>query len=138
MPLRIQQKTYSPMNVKLLRQIKKIILEKPKKFDLMVWHGRAETFYGVRWVRPLDEDRPCGTVHCIAGWAQMLTKERGNARAVGMAALGLNKDQAQKLFMLDYWPDEFQDPYYEAEGYLEMAKIAARRIEHFIKTKGEE
>jgi hypothetical protein len=50
--------------------------------------------------------------------------------------LGLTKDQAEKLFMFDNWPKQFKVTEYE--GSLEFAQQAVSRIEHFIKTNGEE
>lgn len=46
-------------------QILAAIREKPNRLDMDFWHGK-------------DED-PCGTTHCIAGWAVVMAGEAGKA-----------------------------------------------------------
>jgi len=122
------------VDVKLLRKVKKMILAQPKRFDMDSFGRRV----------PAEEGGPrCGTVACIAGWAVILKKKVPRnphaemppiGREDGMEALDIDYDQAARLFYDEEWPEQFRD--YVADGSKESACIAARRIEHFIKTKG--
>ena len=128
------------VNKKLLRQIRDIISEKPKKFNMDWWHYSS---YG----EALDYNGRgrCGTAHCIAGWAQILTKsqkshteklEFEDARDI----LGLNNIQAQALFCVESWPHEYEVRYVRASDFplpqrnILRARIAVERINHFLAT----
>lgn len=50
-------------------------------------------------------------------------------------ALGLNIESANRLFLEDYWPEQFRKPCTVAG---QRAKQAAARILWFIKTEGRE
>lgn len=52
--------------------------------------------------------------------------------------LALNLDESARLFHLSYWPSKFYTAHYATKGVIRRAKIAARRIDHFIKTEGRE
>lgn len=51
----------------MLREIAKIVLEKPERLAMGGWHG-------LKWdaTHTPEEERSCGTAHCLAGWAQAL------------------------------------------------------------------
>jgi hypothetical protein len=126
------------MNVKLLRKVKRLILAEPKRFDM-------DTFGRRRDPKANDNAPRCGTVGCIAGWAVILTKRiPRNPKAEmptidhndGMEALNISDGEAKLLFYAVEWPEKFSA--YVADGSEKSAKIAAQRIEHFIKTKGKE
>lgn len=117
------------MNVRLLRKVKKHILEEPRRFQMSE---------GLRFA---DE----GTVGCIAGWTCVLgdrkvdwsertdwTDVRDRARAL----IGIENHTV--LFRVSCWPEPFSTRYVNAKTTRTRAKIAAERIEHFIKTKGAE
>lgn len=138
------------MNVKLLRKVKKHILEEPKRLNM--------DFYGSAYCN----DAPaCGTVGCIAGWSALLSlakipEDRYERPALmkpekAEAALEITHNQAERLFNEPWivygprkqeghlgWPVNFAKQYLEAETPEYRAKITAARIEHFIKTKGRE
>lgn len=134
------------MNVRLLRKVKRAILAEPTKFRMDKW--------------------TCGSAHCIAGTIcaldQSLTfvvpKRKG---AVWLVVDGNDEDssvvpieraaadnleieysehtshtEADRLFHLPYWPKQFRDDYRAAQTLKARAGIAAKRIEHFIKTNG--
>ena len=55
---------------------------------------------------------------------------------VAQELLGLEYAQSDRLFFVDYWPGKFA--YNKAKTKKAKAEIAAKRIEHFIKTGGAE
>lgn len=122
----------TPEGKELLLKIKDLILEKPDTINMYHWHQRGNYIP--------DDAQDCGTVHCIAGYAQVLTKRFGeDPEFVGKTALGLTNDEAVRLFLLREWPGHFQCDY---EKYFastpESAKVVADRIDHFIATNGQE
>lgn len=126
--------------VKRLRQVKKLILMTPGLYNQKYWC--------------------CGTALCIAGHAAMMAdpdmelacpdpsfptimaplNEDGYAdhaewKVRGRAALGIADGQERRLFdHPEDWPYPFCVDYDNAGTPAERAKVAARRIEHFIKT----
>ena len=121
------------MNVRLLRKVKKHILEEPRRFQMdgYVHRGRPGSMFedlGLRYKVP-----DCGTVACIAGWAQCLS----GGDSSPMEALGLHGYE-DRLFFMWNWPMNLRKRFYAAKTMRTRAKIAAERIEHFIKTKGAE
>lgn len=138
------------MNVKLLRQVKRHIQEEPKRLNMSEW-GTLALYL------PKNRRPACGTVACIAGWACLLNQPEligvsrknkqkvrtfvqlmFNASGIAQALLGLTPDEGGRLFHVTNWPEEFKYQYWNAEQSASEAKITAARIEHFIKTKGEE
>lgn len=142
------------INVKLLRRVKALILEEPRRLDMGTWAHPADKRVQVEADRP-----PCGTVACIAGWAVIDDFVKVNGRmpdrdeieeiyetADRKAAelLSLRQDQADRLFDtptgggFDEWPEDLAEAYVNATSPKERARVAAKRIERFIKTKGAE
>lgn len=143
------------MNVKLLRQVKRHILEKPKRLNMGYWSMSAKRM--VREGRITKEVEPaCGTVGCIAGWAVILTKTgkrtdflatmkriRGHNSEVVMQPLAkelldLSEYSANRLFLTSNWPGSFEQDYLYAMTPKQRARVTPERIEHFIRTNGEE
>jgi hypothetical protein len=135
------------MNVKLLRKIQKHILAEPARYE-----QNAIITIGAPGAMCVAANRlypQCGTIACIGGWAILLTAKRRlktsryslNYLTLGKL-LGVKKSQIAKLVSYtDYateWPDHFADKYNQAETPKARARIAAQRIDHFIKTKGAE
>lgn len=127
------------MNVRLLRRVQKIILSEPKRLDMSTWGERVDP--------KEDPSAPkCGTVGCIAGWAYMLANRVPRKfgaemppiwRDAGAEALDISDEQARALFYVKDWPEKFIDAY-SPDGSKKSARVCARRIDHFIKTKGAE
>jgi hypothetical protein len=116
------------MNVRLLRKIAKVIQEKPRQFDMRWLHMKANKPTLMK----------CGTAHCILGWASvMLKKDIGNGGS-GCDALGVDMESLNRLIFVGGWPIQFSKPHETRKTNHAKAKIAAARIEHFIKTKGAE
>lgn len=106
-------------------------------------------------IESVPDDIPkCGTAACIAGWALSTAHKKDPAEVVRLfvrrkkhpylsaqKVLGLNKDQAERLFHSDNWPEPFQQDYRDADESLDFkkkAKIAAARIRFFIVTNGKD
>jgi hypothetical protein len=132
------------MNVKLLRKVKKHILEEPKRFIMGDWVVRKEA----PGHQVCDDDgnyRPfakCGTAACIAGWTMLLSKVDPSTvdsySAAASELLGIGNTFHNPLFYTDDWPLEYEAAYKNAKTPAGRARVAARRIEHFIKTDGKE
>lgn len=149
------------INIPLLRKIQKQILKEPKQFDMTNWFTQTESKMrksGDRFFTEISQHSRipnCGTAACIAGWAvainNRLNPDQASAWAssehknglyfVGYAAelLGLDDDQGDRLFYEGNWPEEFKFEMGKAYGKAsKQAKVACARIDHFIKTNGEE
>lgn len=140
------------MNVKLLRKVEKRILAEPRRFDMMTFGDKLDK----EAIEALGEEAPpCGTVACIAGHVDWMTHPRLFAASVALGdyddsiveraakELGLGFDPSQdtnagRLFFDDEWPKKFQAAFSKAKTPLQRAKVAVKRIEHFIKTNGKE
>lgn len=148
-------KTKRRINYRLLRQIRDEILKRPEQFDMRTWFEKKP-------------DVPmCGTTACIAGWAVALDAANPNqipspllaAKLLrddfgqgdydylsgdiadkmyrrGQRILGLNRDQCARLFDYVRWPGKLRNAYRVAQPV--RAQIAAKRIDHFCKTRGRE
>lgn len=109
---------------------------------------------------------PCGAVGCIAGNTLILAGEvvpsehfnglevyvmPDNTLELAAKALGIDEEAARRLFYLKEWghrgiffgkvgwPMEFEEELGKhSPGTIEYAEVAAKRIDHFIKTKGAE
>jgi hypothetical protein len=129
------------MNVKLLRKVKKHILEEPKRLFMRTYVFK-KSYEGEKLRTCMGKKRDfarCGTAACIAGWAVLLSKKGDTVNLVtGREALELpDIETALRLFEPSSWPDKFQDGL-DDDGTIKTARVAAARIEHFIKTKGAE
>lgn len=146
------------MNVRLLKRVRDRILAEPAQFVMEHYFASRndilqEPLYCYlvdHNVSALDIDRSvpnCGTAACIAGWTYALSRRitpktaaLRNAYPEEEAAklLGISERQAERLFLVDHWPGKFYQQWQERPSLKIRARIAARRIDHFIKTRGEE
>lgn len=129
------------MNTKLLRKVAAKILAEPKQFDMDNYFASASC---------LGREVPnCGTAACIAGWSICLARRIKPSKAAissgssysiaAMKVLKIRWIAAGRLFGVLSWPSEFRDSYLaHKDGSVGRARVAATRIEHFIKTKGRE
>ena len=126
------------MNVEKLRSIVDMIENlEPGQFDMGTWCNTRDK---------------CGTVACLAGWTLLAEGENPTRLALEIeneefdgdvttvdwripltaaAVLGLNRDQAERLFFTHCWPDGFDGDNCSLETLRE-------RVEHFIATDGAE
>lgn len=109
------------MNKPLLRKIIKQIQKEPRKLNMEEYH--------------------CGTSHCIAGWATVLTGRKKDPYSFGYSVLetarevlDLRYDIAKDLFYPLRWPYRYQAQYYQAKNRTEKAKIAVNRIRYLMRT----
>lgn len=130
------------MNVKLLRKVKRHILAEPKCLLMFGWARFKEQ--GHKLFTDDGDTRPfgkCGTAGCIAGWACILEGEKAlipsEYERKARLLLSLNKLEAERLFYPMHWPQKFSGGSKD-DGKSKTAKVAAARIEHFIRTKGKE
>lgn len=143
------------MNIPMLKKVRAAILKRPRQFEMSSFFCKSLLF-------DTDGDRTepashCGTAACIAGWAihiqtglktpQQTAEHHKPLASVcpvdyydeqGAMALGIDINESRKLFYASAWPCRFGDKYYSAKTATARAKIAAARINHFIKTKGRE
>jgi hypothetical protein len=123
------------MNIKKLRAIARAIKKQPKHYNqgTFGYAGHA-----------------CGTVACFAGWACFLEDKidpakfaitRDYRRGISQRAteiLGLSPAQASRLFYGGSEDKRFDRIWTNRGTPKQIAEAAAKRIEHFIKTDGQE
>jgi len=143
------------INVKLLRKIAKHISEEPKRLAMSDWVQKLgqKDWLGLETSEVFDsnyalacqthEFAKCGTAACIGGWALLFHGKRATDRADSTQRragklIGIDKDQSERLFFVESWPDKFCGRYKNAKTPRGKASAAVARIEHFIKTKGAE
>lgn len=82
----------------LLSEIRKLILEEPKRYDQTTWNRRHLT---------PELEPACGTVCCVAGWVDVLKNPKPvclsihtdwDTPVVAARILGLNQDEGWELF----------------------------------------
>jgi len=88
----------------LLSEVAALALAEPKRIDMSRWVCREGSPSQYEWdyVAPLRGYPACGTVGCIGGWVDTLTRKK-----VGDAydTLGLGLDAGNELFMPPWWAD---------------------------------
>lgn len=130
---------------RILSRVKALIFEEPKRLDMDQWGFRSS-----------DSAPACGTVACIAGWADLVAApalETGLKRAwspdgkkrlrgevflprnvPGKASklLGLREELTSRMFYVGYWPFQFWTRHASAKTPRQRAKVTCERIDHFI------
>lgn len=110
----------------LLSEIRKIILEEPKRYDQWGWLRRGKSLRG-------DPFEPaCGTVGCVGGWITVLKDAKSDD---AIQILGVGIEAAWELFDADaagkrMCGDGFE---YSEASICAHAKRGARHIERFQK-----
>ena len=117
------------MNVKLLRKVAKHILAEPKRLYMSdyVKVKKEGDDIGRSYAK-------CGTAACVGGCACILSRKEVDYQEA-KELLGLDMEQAVTLFAPSKWPYRFQGGVSD-DGKANTAKIAAARIEYFIKSNG--
>jgi hypothetical protein len=134
-------------NIRLLRRIQRAILNKSNQFQM------SSLFSA--YLDNCDRAGGCGTAGCIAGWALHLTSRNQRLDKTSVSRKGVNtlireagnllgiptvnqitawSQMKHPLFFAEEWPEPFATRYSNARTAKTMARIAASRIEHFIKT----
>lgn len=128
------------MNVKLLRKVQKFLLDEPRRFDMSNWVRDSG-------LSNILKHPPCGTACCIAGAAFVLDKKLSLKKSTfdgvtveidARCSLELTPYESDRLFYRINWPGSFSLKYGQAKTPLARAKVGVARIEHFIKTGGQE
>jgi hypothetical protein len=126
-----------PLNVKLLRKVKKHILEEPRRFFMWGVHqtGRPnKDTYKADGSHGRVKFPSCGTAACIAGWTCLLGGEKDNvSMSVANQLLGVGGIATASLYNANYWPAPLASQFRTAKTPLQRAKIAAKRINLFIR-----
>jgi hypothetical protein len=114
-------------NKAALLQAKQQILQSPKHFQM----GWVQTSSIIDTSIDLPRAK-CGTMFCIAGRiCSNAGYERGGIlRAAKL--LGL-PEGPPSLFMVPLWPDPFNAAWHKCKTLKGRARIAANRIDHFIR-----
>jgi hypothetical protein len=114
------------INIPLLLEVKEQILQHPDEFNMNIWL--------------------CDTTACIGGWALLLANKKTGpkqymdiwGKGIPEDVLGLNLNQSNILFYERFWPHEIRLAFENATTCQQRAKIAAKRIDLFIATNGEQ
>lgn len=122
------------LNVKLLRQVREAILKYPRQFNMDTWFCNRDSTG--------EEANRCGTAACIAGWTVALSDKKNlkEASKDGSPAA----ERAERLLRLDWiagaelfyqndWPAQYDKAYDKAKTAAGKAKVAAARIDAFIR-----
>lgn len=127
------------MNLELFDKVKKAITEEPKRLNIWDWQSRGY---------PEPVAPACGTVGCIAGWADILNRTEGNTdpeviRGIelstftyeeGRKALGLTHEQADYLFDPASWPHDLEWKVGKTKaGSYDQSKVVCEAIDAFLK-----
>ena len=132
------------MNTKKLLRVKASILKHPGQFVMHSYFSKLNSLG-----KPATK---CGTAACIAGWAianeykDKTLKEvtTGDWRYLiepsdkAVQILDISYPESYRLFNQDNWPDEFKYAWWKAKTAEQKAKVAAERIDFFIKTNGKD
>lgn len=144
------------MNIERLRAVRATILAKPRNFGMDEW-GRHDEKCGTvcciggyaalnaRMVRQ-KKIRNWGISFELELTARgrKVTREEDDCageawlKPVYRVSLGLTVEESERLFLEENWPDKFKTPFEKSHNPRERARIAAKRITHFIRTKGAE
>jgi hypothetical protein len=130
-----------PLNRKLFLRIKKHILEEPKRFNMDI--------YIYKTTNTLSQDNPpCGTVACIAGWSNILgdnidvktlsfpyfIDQEVETKRLG---LKLDEDFSSSVFFVKQWPTQWKTKYDGAISIQEKAEVAADFIDYILEHEKE-
>lgn len=135
------------MNIPLLKRVKQAILKRPGQFDMCSFFSDNLSFNDGTKEIPASR---CGTAACIAGWAVHLSEKAKTLKDTrrtqadrlddieerALEVLELKEIDGHRLFYQKWWPRKFCLPYDKATNATVRAKVAAARIDWFIKTKG--
>jgi hypothetical protein len=129
------------VNTTLLRQVQAVILAEPKRVDMSIWQVRDV---------PVHNLPECGTVGCIAGWADILNRTNGSCDSATIRALpvsldperagaaALDLDYPKLLFFSRNWPIDLQLRLTLAPpGTMEYGSVVAEAIDRFIADESE-
>ncbi len=124
-----QPRTRATTPIGILKSVAKAILEEPKRYDQSDW--------GERVIPEDDYDKQrlpaCGTVACVAGWVDVLTRPKTKDAVVGFG--GSERRARRKLKLQPWQARELFDggAVYGREGTKAYARAGVRHIEQFMR-----
>lgn len=147
------------MNTELLTRVRDHIMDNPERFIMSRHASMVEPGLPIceQFDRLGESDPggaykftlrpPCGTAACIAGWSHILGMPNPDAQTTtrmlwsdvqrqASRLLGINTEQAQRLFYLRNWPKELRDRFLDATLAFTRASVARERIDMFMATEG--
>jgi hypothetical protein len=109
------------MNVELLREVQKRILQEPEKFDMSDFEGQNS----------------CGTTYCIGGWVCVVGESSEFSSLAASKLLDLLPGQSERLFFgnVEGFTSLWDTPT-DRESAIRIAGEAVRRIDLFIDSNG--
>lgn len=124
-----------------LLEVKKHILEEPKRLDMSFWLLGSEDMTEVLHVDK-EEMPACGIVGCIAGWLVSFDSfKKGFSKDWILSQVGVQK-QAQKLlgyppfishlFFVENWNDDLIKRYENSKSKQERAIITGEAIDSYL------
>jgi len=134
----------SAITIRRLRKIQAQIEAEPRQFRMWNWFEDNDELHSKSAIPN------CGTAACIAGWSVSMSSRKKPAVArynsvsyasVAMDYLRLDEYAANLLFYEDRWPRKFMPKdgdRFDSFSPAKRAKMAIARINHFIKTNGQE
>lgn len=128
------------MNIELLREIQKCVLENPDRVFMPHFISDIHTRQPRQGVGPDTIDN-CGTAGCIGGWALMLAARRDGVSLPTTVeqierVLDLKRFQGSSLLWTANWPVVYARRYQFADTDEERAKAVCERIDNFIESNG--
>lgn len=140
------QHNLTPRAISLLRKVAEHILEEPRRLNMNYWRRPLGSSEGKIYQARMENGEwrelpspPCGTIGCIKGWADELDPH--------VSLRALLPDGGLRLFYVSSitidgdplcWPTRFRNKYLAAKTPRGRAAATVARIEHYIKTDGEE
>lgn len=132
------------LNIPLLREIKKTILEVPQRYNQNEVVALGEPGEVTTWTK---QAFPAGgTIACIGGWAYILGHSSPKKRIYAYdllekarKLLGLDKNQSGVLFRGSGgdWPTRFKQRFEKVKTPTAKAKVAADFLDEVTTTKGQ-
>jgi len=129
------------MNRENFERVKAAILANPDSFNMRNWALH-------------DNESPCGTVGCIAGFCDWLMALDGRKRTAftpdgrinepqmerreklvqrnAIQFLGITPEEGDRIFLRDDWPLHLEGEYCAANTKQRRAEIAVRRLDYFM------
>lgn len=137
----IVEGTESLINFALLARVADYVEKHEEEFDMDEWSKGSDEY--LPWYRRLLAPiEPAYTVGCIACHTIRLSggdPSICNTPAEAQKLLGINDDQALRLFYWWRWPEPYKRAYeYAGLRGSTRAWMAAQRFRHFIATNGAE
>jgi len=79
------------LNIELFEKVKAHILEEPRRLSQITWVTTREQ-QPVRFAEIVssDQEPPCGTVACVAGWTSLLSEKKIVAMTLCLCLLKSN------------------------------------------------